>query len=75
MVTLNSMKCIVPIGDMKIEQIMFVDTGISVLVERLAAQENVDTKKDWIVKAAGCGNPMGLKEVFKIRRAQLSYAA
>ena len=45
---------------------MFVDTGISVLVERLAAQENVDTKKDWIVKAAGCGNPMGLKEVFKI---------
>jgi chemotaxis protein CheD len=45
---------------------MFVDTGISVLFEQLAAQENVDTKKHWIVKAAGCGNPMGPKEVFNI---------
>lgn len=43
---------------------MFVDTGIPALFEALyaqgALQENV------VVKAVGCGNPMGGKEVFKI---------
>ena len=45
---------------------MFVDTGIPALFGQLAAQENVSPKKNWLVKAIGCGNPMGHKEVFKI---------
>jgi chemotaxis protein CheD len=43
---------------------MFVDTGIPELFQALS--EN-DTPKDrWEVKAVGCGNPMGDREVFKI---------
>ena len=43
---------------------MFVDTGIAELFQALS--EN-DTDKDrWKIKAVGCGNPMGAKEVFKI---------
>ncbi|MBW2436242.1 MAG: chemotaxis protein CheD [Desulfobacterales bacterium] len=45
---------------------MFVDTGIPTLFAQLSAQENVTSKGKWVVKAAGCGNPMGPKEVFKI---------
>ncbi len=45
---------------------MFVDTGIPALIAQLAARENVTPKDHWVVKAAGCGNPMGFKEVFKI---------
>jgi len=45
---------------------MFVDTGIPALFEQLVAQENVTLKDNWVVKVAGCGNPMGPKEVFKI---------
>lgn len=45
---------------------MFVDTGIPALFEQLVAQENVAPKDNWVVKVAGCGNPMGAKEVFKI---------
>ena len=43
---------------------MFVDTGIPELFQALS--EN-DTDKDrWKIKAVGCGNPLGAKEVFKI---------
>ncbi|MBW2434993.1 MAG: chemotaxis protein CheD [Deltaproteobacteria bacterium] len=45
---------------------MFVDTGIPALFEQLAAHENVSPKHNWLVKAIGCGNPMGHKEVFQI---------
>ena len=45
---------------------MFVDTGIQALFEQLVAQENVTRKENWVVKVAGCGNPMGPKELFKI---------
>ena len=45
---------------------MFVDTGIPALFEQLAAQDNVSPKPNWLVKAIGCGNPMGHKEVFQI---------
>lgn len=45
---------------------MFVDTGIPALFEQLATQENVMPNDNWMVKAVGCGNPMGPKEVFKI---------
>ena len=43
---------------------MFVDTGIPELFQRLS--ENDTQKERWKVKAVGCGNPMGAKEVFKI---------
>ena len=43
---------------------MFVDTGIPELFQALS--ENGTTKDHWVVKAVGCGNPMGAKEVFKI---------
>ena len=43
---------------------MFVDTGIPELFQRLS--QNHTHKDRWKVKAAGCGNPMGAKEVFKI---------
>jgi chemotaxis protein CheD len=43
---------------------MFVDTGIPELFQALS--ENGTHKKRWKVKAVGCGNPMGAKEVFKI---------
>ena len=109
----NSMKWVVPIGDMKIAQrpdqlvtdalgsclgltvydpvsgaggllhamlplskinlkkaksnpFMFVDTGIPTLFARLDALENVGSKDKRVVTAAGCGNSMGPKEVFKI---------
>jgi chemotaxis protein CheD len=43
---------------------MFVDTDIPELFQALPQN---DTNKDrWQVKAVGCGNPMGAKEVFKI---------
>ena len=45
---------------------MFVDTGIPALFEQLVEQENVSPKGNWQVKAIGCGNLMGRKEVFKI---------
>jgi chemotaxis protein CheD len=43
---------------------MFVDTGIAKLFQELS--ENGTHKDHWVVKAVGCGNPMGAKEVFKI---------
>jgi chemotaxis protein CheD len=43
---------------------MFVDTGIPELFQALS--ENDTAKDHWVVKAVGCGNPMGAKEVFKI---------
>ena len=43
---------------------MFVDTGIPELFHALS--ENDTQKERWKVKAVGCGNPMGAKEVFKI---------
>jgi chemotaxis receptor (MCP) glutamine deamidase CheD len=43
---------------------MFVDTGIPELFQALS--ENGTAKDHWVVKAVGCGNPMGAKEVFKI---------
>ena len=43
---------------------MFVDTGIQELFQALS--ETGTNKKRWVVKAVGCGNPMGAKEVFKI---------
>ena len=43
---------------------MFVDTGIPALFEKLSEQGAL--KANLVVKAAGCGNPMGKKEVFKI---------
>ena len=43
---------------------MFVDTGILKLFQAMA--ENGTHKDHWVVKAVGCGNPMGAKEVFKI---------
>jgi chemotaxis protein CheD len=43
---------------------MFVDTGIAALFRVLYAH---GLKKDnWVVKAIGCGDPMGSREVFKI---------
>ncbi|MEJ2729198.1 MAG: chemotaxis protein CheD [Deltaproteobacteria bacterium] len=43
---------------------MFVDTGIPELFQALS--EDDPHKERWKVKAVGCGNPMGTKEVFKI---------
>lgn len=43
---------------------MFVDTGIPELFQALP--QNDTNKERWQVKAVGCGNPMGAKEVFKI---------
>ena len=47
-----------------INPFMFVDTGIPELFQALS--ENGTHKDHWVVKAVGCGNPMGTKEVFKI---------
>jgi chemotaxis protein CheD len=47
-----------------INPFMFVDTGIPELFQALS--ENGTDKDHWVVKAVGCGNPMGAKEVFKI---------
>ena len=47
-----------------INPFMFVDTGIPELFQALS--ENGAKKDHWMVKAVGCGNPMGAKEVFKI---------
>ncbi len=47
-----------------INPFMFVDTGIPGLFQALS--ENGTAKDHWAVKAVGCGNPMGAKEVFKI---------
>jgi chemotaxis protein CheD len=43
---------------------MFVDSGIPELFQALS--EGDTHKERWKVKAVGCGNPMGAKEVFKI---------
>lgn len=43
---------------------MFVDTGIPELFQALS--ESKTSKDQWKVKAIGCGNPMGDREVFKI---------
>lgn len=43
---------------------MFVDTGVPLLFKALYEQGAV--KGRLVVKAAGCGNPMGRNEVFKI---------
>jgi len=48
----------------KINPFMFVDTGIPALFEKLHEQGVL--KAHMVVKAVGCGNPMGKKEVFKI---------
>lgn len=47
-----------------INPFMFVDTGIPVFLQALV--ELGALKTNMVVKAAGCGNPMGKKEVFKI---------
>ena len=47
-----------------INPFMFVDTGIQGLFQVLL--ETGTRKHRWVVKAVGCGNPMGAKEVFKI---------
>jgi len=43
---------------------MFVDTGIPALFEALYEQGVLQA--NMVVKAVGCGNPMGEKEVFRI---------
>jgi chemotaxis protein CheD len=43
---------------------MFVDTGVPMLFK--AVYEMGGSKERLIVKAAGCGNPMGKNEIFKI---------
>ena len=43
---------------------MFVDTGVPLLFNSL--YEKGAAKSRLVVKAAGCGNPMGKNEVFKI---------
>ena len=43
---------------------MFVDTGVPLLFKAL--YEQGAAKARLVVKAAGCGNPMGRNEVFKI---------
>jgi chemotaxis protein CheD len=43
---------------------MFVDTGVPLLFNSL--YEKGAVKSRLVVKAAGCGNPMGKNEVFKI---------
>ncbi len=48
----------------RINPFMFVDTGIPALFDKLGEQDVL--KANMVVKAAGCGNPMGKKEVFKI---------
>ncbi len=45
---------------------MFVDTGVPALFEQLRGLEMATSEKNWVIKAAGCGNPMAPKEVFKI---------
>ena len=53
-----------------INPFMFVDTGIPALFEALCAQ---GLEKDHlVVKAVGCGNPMGSREVFKIGKRNYS---
>lgn len=47
-----------------INPFMFVDSGIPELFRALS--ENANRKDEWLVKAVGCGNPMGSREVFKI---------
>jgi len=53
-----------------INPFMFVDTGIPALFEALHAQGLV--KGNLVVKAVGCGNPMGFREVFKIGKRNYS---
>lgn len=48
----------------RINPFMFVDTGIPILFEKL--NERGALKTGLVLKAVGCGNPMGNKEVFKI---------
>ena len=53
-----------------INPFMFVDTGIPALFEALYAQGS--EKRNLVVKAVGCGNPMGSREIFKIGRRNYS---
>jgi chemotaxis protein CheD len=53
-----------------INPFMFVDTGIPALFEALYAQGS--EKCNLVVKAVGCGNPMGSREIFKIGRRNYS---
>lgn len=53
-----------------INPFMFVDTGIPALFEALHAQGS--EKRNLVVKAVGCGNPMGSREIFKIGRRNYS---
>ena len=45
-------------------QYMFVDTGVPVLFKALF--EIGGLKSRMVIKAAGCGNPLGKNEIFKI---------
>jgi chemotaxis protein CheD len=47
-----------------INPFMFVDSGIPELFQALLVSGT--HKNRWVVKAVGCGNPLGAKEVFKI---------
>jgi len=53
-----------------INPFMFVDTGIPALFKALYAQGS--EKGNLVVKAVGCGNPMGSREVFKIGKRNYS---
>jgi chemotaxis protein CheD len=53
-----------------INPFMFVDTGIPALFQALYAQ-GIE-KDNLVVKAIGCGNPMGSREVFKIGKRNYS---
>ena len=53
-----------------INPFLFVDTGIPALFEALCAQGLV--KDNLVIKAVGCGNPMGSREVFKIGKRNYS---
>lgn len=49
---------------------MFVDSGIPALFQAFYAQGS--EKDNLVVKAIGCGNPMGTREVFKIGKRNYS---
>ncbi|MEJ2099975.1 MAG: chemotaxis protein CheD [Desulfobacterales bacterium] len=69
---LNAMLPLSKINTQKaaINPFMFVDTGIPALFEALYAQ-GIE-KDNLVVKAIGCSNPMGSKEVFKIGKRNYS---
>jgi chemotaxis protein CheD len=69
---LNAMLPLSKINSQKaaLNPFMFVDTGIPALFEALYAQGL--EKDNLVVKAIGCSNPMGSKEVFKIGKRNYS---